>query len=79
MNSELQKPDPQLVSRIAVTWIELTAVGLAGGIFGSSVGGPPGLIIYFITTLISVGVIFYNVNELIKRWMTYGPISEDSS
>ena len=71
MSSEPQKTEPQLLSRIAVTWIELTVVGLTGGVFGTSVGGPPGLIIYFITTLISIGVIFYNVNELIKRWVTH--------
>lgn len=77
MNPGLQKPDPQLLSRIAVTWVELTVVGLAGGIFGTSVGGPPSLIIYFITTLIPIGVIFYNVNELIKRWVTYESIHDD--
>ncbi len=33
------------------------------------VGGPLGLIIYFVITLVSVGVLFYNVNELIKQWI----------
>ena len=73
MSSEPSKIKPHLLSRIAVTWVELTFVGLVGGAFGTAVGGPPGLIIYFITTLISVGVVFYNVNELIKRWVTHEP------
>lgn len=69
-------PEPQLMSRVVVTWLELTFVGLTGGILGTAVGGPPGLIVYFATTLISVGVIFYNVNELIKRWMLYRSIHD---
>ncbi|MFB6152152.1 MAG: hypothetical protein ABEJ40_10135 [Haloarculaceae archaeon] len=59
--------EPHLLSRIVVTWIELTAVGFAGAYVGASVGGPPGLVVYLATTLLSVGVIFYNVNELIDR------------
>jgi ABC-type antimicrobial peptide transport system permease subunit len=59
------------VSRVVVTWLELTFVGLTGGILGTAVGGPLGLIVYFVTTLVSVGIVFYNVNELIKRWMSY--------
>lgn len=59
---------PRLVSRVLVTWLELTVVGIAGGLFGATVGGPPGLIIYLITTLLTVGIVFYNVNELIKKW-----------
>ena len=62
-------PEPQLLSRIVVTWVELTLVGLAGGILGTAVGGPVGLITYFVTTLISVGVLFHNINELIKRYI----------
>ncbi len=60
---------PHLASRIVVTWVELTLGGLVGGILGTSLGGPPGLIIYFITTLVSVGIVFYNVNQLIQQWI----------
>ena len=60
---------PQLVSRVLVTWIELTIVGITGGLLGTTVGGPPGFIIYLLTTLLTVGIIFYNVNELVKRWV----------
>lgn len=63
--------EPHLLSRIVVAWVELTLVGLGGGAIGISVGGPPGLIIYFVTTLISIGILFYNVNELIKQWVAY--------
>ena len=61
---------PNLGSRIVVTWAELTVVGLAGGILGTTVGGPPALVVYFATTLLSVGVLLYNVNELIRQWVT---------
>ena len=60
---------PNLWSRVVVTWAELTAVGLAGGILGTTVGGPPGLVVYFATTLVSVGVLFHNVNELVRSWV----------
>lgn len=63
--------EPRLLSRIVVTWVELTLVGLGGGAIGTSVGGPPGLIIYFVTTLVSIGILFYNVNGLIKQWIAY--------
>lgn len=58
-----------MLSRIVVTWIELTLVGFGGGVIGTSIGGPPGLIVYFLTTLASVGILFYNVNEHIKQWV----------
>ena len=58
---------PKLGSRIAVTWAELTVAGLAGGALGTSVGGPPGLVVYFATTLLSVGILLYNVNALVQR------------
>jgi len=61
--------EPRLGSRILVTWIELTVVGITGGLLGATVGGPPGFIIYLATTLVTVGIIFYNVNELIRAWM----------
>ena len=59
----------RLISRVLVTWIELTVVGITGGLLGTVVGGPPGFIIYLVTTLLTVGIIFYNVNELVKRWV----------
>ena len=62
-------PAPQLVTRVLVTWLELTLVGLTGTLLGATVGGPPGFIVYLVTTLVTVGVLFYNVNELIKRWV----------
>ncbi|WP_053948029.1 hypothetical protein [Halolamina sediminis] len=58
---------PNLGSRIVVTWAELTVVGLAGGILGTTVGGPPALVVYFATTLLSVGILLYNVNVLAQR------------
>jgi len=61
------RPGPNLGSRIVVTWAELTVVGLAGGMLGTTVGGPPALVVYFATTLLSVAILLYNVNELIQR------------
>ena len=69
MTSTHSDSDPRLLSRVVVTWIELTVVGLGGGVIGTLIDGPPGLIIYFSTTLVSVGILFYNVNELIKQWI----------
>ncbi|MFD1589380.1 hypothetical protein ACFR9U_20590 [Halorientalis brevis] len=60
---------PRLLSRVLVTWIELTVVGITGGLAGATVGGPPGFIIYLLTTLVSIGVLFYNVDALITRRM----------
>nr|WP_254547285.1 hypothetical protein [Halomarina sp. BND7] len=70
MTSTQPNSEPRLLSRIIVTWIELTVVGVGGGAIGTSIGGPPGLITYFVTTLLSVGILFYNVNELIKHWVS---------
>lgn len=56
---------PRLGSRVLVTWFELTLVGLVGGALGTIVGGPPGFVIYLTTTLLSVAVLLYNVNELV--------------
>jgi len=64
---EADTPSPNLGSRIVVTWAELTVVGLAGGILGTTVGGPPALVVYFATTLLSVGILLYNVNVLVQR------------
>ncbi|WP_245903109.1 hypothetical protein [Salinigranum rubrum] len=69
MTSAQSNSEPRLLSRIVVTWVELTVVGFGGGAIGTSIGGPAGLIIYFITTLVSVGILFYNMNELIKQWV----------
>ncbi len=52
-----------------MTWLEITVVGITGGLLGGAVGGPPGFIVYLLTTLITVGIIFHNVNELIKAWL----------
>ncbi|WP_225336204.1 Rab5-interacting family protein [Halomicrobium urmianum] len=60
---------PRLGSRILLTWLELTVFGITGGILGTTVGGPPGFIVYLATSLATVGIIFYNVNELVKGWM----------
>lgn len=60
-------PAPKLGSRIALTWAELTVAGLVGGVVGTSVGGPPGLVVYFATTLFSVAILLYNVNALVQR------------
>ena len=76
MTSTQSNSEPRLLSRIVVTWVELTVVGFGGGAIGTSIGGPPGLVIYFVTTLVSVGVLFYNVNELIKQWI---PSDADST
>lgn len=61
--------EPRLASRVLVTWIELTVVGITGGLLGATVGGPPGFVVYLATSLVSLGIIFYNVNELVKAWM----------
>lgn len=61
---------PRLFSRVLVAWLELTVVGITGGMLGAAVDGPAGLIIYLITALFTVGIIFYNVNELVKEWVT---------
>jgi|AntRauTorcE11898_2_1112593.scaffolds.fasta_scaffold160475_1 hypothetical protein len=54
-----------LLSRVLVTWIELTVVGTVGGLVGTTLGGPPGFIVYLGTTLLSVGVLLYNVDRLV--------------
>jgi hypothetical protein len=54
-----------LVSRTVVTWIELVVVGFLGAALAGQTGGPPQLVIYLSTTLLSVGVLLYNVDRLI--------------
>lgn len=60
---------PRLSSRILMTWVELMIVGIVGGLVGTTIGGAPGFIVSLTTTLLTVGIIFYNVNELIKDWI----------
>jgi len=54
-----------LASRTFVTWVELVAVGFAGSAIGGAASGPPQLVIYLATTLLSVGVLLYNVDRLV--------------
>ena len=68
-DSAVDRTPPRLVSRVLVTWLELTVVGITGGAIGTTVGGPPGFIAYLATTLLSVGIVLYNVNELVKGWL----------
>lgn len=56
-----------LVSRILVTWVELVVVGFGGTALGGAVSGPPGLIVYLATVLLSVGVLLYNVDQLVQQ------------
>lgn len=58
-------PRTMLVSRTVVTWIELVVVGFLGAALAGQTGGPPQLVIYLSTTLLSVGVLLYNVDRLI--------------
>lgn len=60
---------PRLGTRILVTWLELTLTGLVGAFVGTSVGGVPAFVVYLATTLLSVGILFHNVNELVKAWV----------
>jgi hypothetical protein len=56
-----------LASRIFVTWVELVVVGFGGTALAGAVAGPPELIIYFATTLVTVGVLLYNVDQLVQQ------------
>lgn len=62
-------PGPRLLSRVLVTWFELTVAAIAGGAVGSTLGGPPGFIVYLATTLAAVGILFHNVDELVRSWV----------
>ena len=55
-----------LASRIAVTWAEVVLVGFAGAALGGATSGPPRLVVYLATTLVSVAVLLYNVDRLIR-------------
>lgn len=72
-------PEPRLVSRVLLTWIEVTVVGITGGLLGGAVGGPPGFIVYLVTTLLTIGLIFHNVNELIKSWIRRSAYTQERS
>ncbi len=58
-------PPSPLVSRVLVTWLELTVVGLAGAFLGTTVGGLGAFVVYLATTLVSVGILFHNVDALV--------------
>lgn len=53
----------RLLSRIVVTWVELTFVGFAGAALAGSTSGPPQFVVFFATTLVTVAVLFYNVDR----------------
>jgi len=57
---------PNLTGRIVVTWFELTLIATIGGALAGMVGGIPQIVVYTFTTIVSVAVLFYNINELIK-------------
>ena len=61
-----------LASRIFVTWVELVVVGFGGTALAGAVSGPPELIIYFATTLVTVAVLLYNVDQLIQQRLSTG-------
>jgi hypothetical protein len=46
--------------------VELVVVGFAGSALSGMTSGPPQLVVYLATTLLSVGVLFYNVDRLIE-------------
>ena len=56
-----------LLSRIFVTWVEVIVVGFAGAALGGVASGPPQLIVYLATVLLSVSVLMYNVDQLIRQ------------
>ncbi|MFC7042409.1 hypothetical protein [Halonotius sp. GCM10025705] len=56
-----------LASRVFVTWVELVVVGFGGTALAGAVSGPPELIVYFATTLVTVAVLLYNIDQLIQQ------------
>jgi len=60
-------PQPLLLSRTVVTWLEVVVVGFAGAALGGAVSGPPQLIVYLATVLASVSALLYNVDKLIQQ------------
>ena len=61
-----------LASRVFVTWVELVVVGFGGTALAGAVSGPPELIIYFATTLVTVVVLLYNIDQLIQQRLSAG-------
>lgn len=57
---------PLLLSRVLVTWLELTVVGFVGIALSGATTGPPRLVVYLATTLLSVGVLLFNVDRLVR-------------
>ena len=57
----------RLLSRVLVTWVELTVVGFAGAAVGGLTSGPPQLVGYFATVLGLVAVFMYNVDQHITE------------
>ncbi len=55
------------LSRALVTWAELLVVGFAGSALGGATSGPPQLVVYLATTLVSVLVLFHNVDRLVAE------------
>lgn len=53
----------RLLSRVLVTWVELTVVGFTGAAVGGLTSGPPQLVGYFATVLGLVAVFMYNVDQ----------------
>lgn len=64
------RPDTRLLSRIVVTWVELTLVGFVGAALASATTGPPRFVVFFGTTLLTVGVLFYNVDRHVTARLT---------
>jgi hypothetical protein len=58
--------EPLLLSRIALTWVELVVVGFTGAALGTATSGPPEFVVYLATTLATVAVLLYNVDRLIR-------------
>jgi len=57
----------RLLSRVLVTWVELTVVGFTGAAVGGLTSGPPQLVGYFATVLGLVAVFMYNVDQHITE------------
>jgi hypothetical protein len=55
-----------------MTWVELTVAGFAGAAVGGAASGPPQLVVYLATTLVSVGILLYNVDRLVRAHLDAG-------
>jgi hypothetical protein len=66
------RPDTRLLSRIVVAWVELTLVGFVGAALASTTSGPPRFVVFFGTTLLTVGVLFYNVDRHVAARLAAG-------